>query len=89
MYKCDDCGAVFSEPDTKQYTEGIIGYCPQCGSTDYDTVNICKCGNPCTGINEWCDSCLDEIGTALRDFMYDKNINSDELGGLVAEYMGW
>ena len=41
-YKCDDCGAIFYEPDTKHHRENLDGengvweydysVCPRCGS---------------------------------------------------------
>lgn len=47
LYKCDDCGAVFDEPDEFSWREEMSGdgwawqtfterYCPICGSQDFD-----------------------------------------------------
>lgn len=54
MYKCNDCGAEFSEPKitkvTVPYGSGEVTYpgvscCPSCGG-DYEEVQICElCGD--------------------------------------------
>ena len=53
MYKCDDCGAIFSEEEMAHWSEGRGEYwgsscseemcgCPHCHSTGYDEVKRCK-----------------------------------------------
>lgn len=46
MLRCDWCGALFDEPDTRRITENLDGengwwthteeYCPRCGSQDFE-----------------------------------------------------
>ena len=46
MYRCDRCGELFNEPDTRRITENLDGengwwthteeYCPHCGSQDFE-----------------------------------------------------
>ena len=46
MFRCDWCGALFDEPDTRRVTENLDGengwwthteeYCPRCGSQDVE-----------------------------------------------------
>lgn len=46
MFRCDWCGALFDEPDTRRITENLDGengwwtyteeYCPRCGSQDFE-----------------------------------------------------
>lgn len=46
MFRCDWCGALFDEPDTRRVTENLDGengwwthteeYCPYCGSQDFE-----------------------------------------------------
>ena len=46
MFRCDWCGALFDEPDTRRVTENLDGengwwthteeYCPNCGSQDFE-----------------------------------------------------
>lgn len=45
MYKCDLCGALFYEPDTRRMAENLDGengwwthteeYCPYCGAVEF------------------------------------------------------
>lgn len=46
MFRCDWCGELFDEPDTRCVTENLDGengwwthteeYCPRCGSQDFE-----------------------------------------------------
>ena len=46
MFRCDWCGELFNEPDTRRVTENLDGengwwtyteeYCPRCGSRDFE-----------------------------------------------------
>lgn len=46
MFRCDWCGELFNEPDTRRVTENLDGengwwthteeYCPYCGSQDFE-----------------------------------------------------
>lgn len=46
MFRCDWCGELFDEPDTRRITENLDGengwwthteeYCPRCGSQDFE-----------------------------------------------------
>lgn len=46
MFRCDWCGELFDEPDTRCVTENLDGengwwthteeYCPHCGSQDFE-----------------------------------------------------
>jgi len=46
LFRCDWCGALFDEPDTRRVTENLDGengwwthteeYCPRCGSQDFE-----------------------------------------------------
>lgn len=50
MFRCNDCDAVFTEPDTYRELIGeywgtpayeTFGCCPECGSDDYEEVDEC------------------------------------------------
>ena len=46
LFRCDWCGELFNEPDTRRVTENLDGengwwthteeYCPYCGSQDFE-----------------------------------------------------
>ena len=47
-YICEDCGAIFDEPEVRRWTEnhgnGIVedwamDICPVCGSEDYEEID--------------------------------------------------
>lgn len=82
-YYCGSCEKVFDEPKS---ISDRVAVCPYCKSDDIDTVNVCKCGNVCTGSNEWCDDCHYAFQKFQEVFMDDMKLDSVEMQELVAEH---
>ena len=66
MWICNDCGAVFENPD--EYYEHDTGYhgmdCPHCGSDDIDEAKRCaecdECVNEEKLVNGLCAACIEK-----------------------------
>lgn len=66
MFYCENCGAFFEEPETKNEYRGeywgmptseAYGVCPYCGNTEFDEASYCKaCGEPIPE-GEYCEVC--------------------------------
>ncbi len=72
MFKCNDCGCIFEEPEqTREYHGLDYGYenqnsCPNCGSTDYeDSVSCDICGDYAWG-SCYCDNCKGNAKDMLK-----------------------
>lgn len=72
MFKCNDCGCTFEEPDvTREFHRLDYGYenqysCPNCGGTDYDDSTPCDiCGEDAWG-SCFCDTCKEEAKDMLK-----------------------
>lgn len=71
MYICNNCGAVFSEPDTyEEHHPYGMGYaaekwavCPFCEETDYSEAKQCeRCGEFAAELNNGlCECCYGDM----------------------------
>ncbi len=76
MYKCNNCGAVCTEPDTiydsVPYGSTYVDYpsgdkCPSCGSDDIEEVEECKmCGEWAAVEYDLCQNCIDDIHQQVK-----------------------
>lgn len=84
MYKCDDCGCVFDEPQTWKEDRGechgsssyeTVAGCPECGGT-FEKAYYCKeCDEYYTGAEKLvfdgiCEECLEKEITADNFFNF-------------------
>lgn len=92
MFKCNDCGCTFEEPETTREFHGLdYGYenqysCPKCGSTDYEDSVACDiCGENAWG-SCFCEVCKREAKKMLKvDFGYFTSAKMDDLIDLFNE----
>lgn len=73
-YKCDECGAVFTDPaeiieDTGEKWAG----CPSCGCTSLIEGVSCGCCGEFTedGYSELCENCRADLDNQLLAFILD------------------
>ena len=95
MYKCKNCGSLFISPDSFYHSDFdySISVCPDCNSTDYETVSECAvCGSMrCESelVNDVCKDCLDKActpETAIR--IGTECTESVEINGFYAYLFG-
>lgn len=80
MFKCDNCGEIFSDDEIKRTTEKIGEFwgspayidsysCPYCENEEYHEVKECKI---CENYSEdmFCEDCKEKIGTKFKDFYF-------------------
>ena len=97
MYKCADCGKVFSEP--VDYAEDLTPggafeggsfvqhqeVCPYCNGTSKATMKCASCDDEYIFIDSeypFCDNCIDRLVTQYKNLMLF-NFREDEYDMLV------
>lgn len=77
MYKCENCGTLFSEGDISCNRHSVelveeIEVCPECGGDCFSEINICKC---CGEESEYdlCEECIDDKTTPDVVWEYGEN----------------
>lgn len=91
MFKCNDCGCIFEEPETTREFHGLdYGYenqfsCPNCGGTDYEDSQSCEiCGEEAWG-DCFCENCINEARLMLKvDFGHFPTARMESLTDLFA-----
>lgn len=102
MYVCNDCKSFFDEPRTRhlhinhseldtgyRFEDKDIAVCPECGSGDIQEAHECVCGHPCSGTNEFCDDCHEDIQAYLEMIQEEMHLDYETLKYLISEHFGW
>lgn len=79
MYRCKDCGAIFSDPkeerwyethgelDTGNKTEiRYIYHCPECYGTMYENVYECEACHDGWATSDYCPRCMKKATEAVE-----------------------
>lgn len=92
MFRCNDCGCTFEEPNVYYENHGLdygaekMNECPNCHSTDYEDSTTCSiCGEYAWG-SDFCECCRDEAVDMLKiDFNHFGNQNIFDMIDLFTE----
>lgn len=92
MYKCNDCGMYFEDPEIIVDSEtGEEKVCPICGRDYLEEVNACKvCEKPTeSGFDDFCPDCMDKLRLGLNEIMDEIGTDADTFGYMIVEYFNW
>ena len=90
MY-CADCKQYFEEPvvTPMEQETGYVGvFCPCCGSDFIEETTPCKCCGE-EALDDFCDTCKENLAEALEDIASGFNITADVLEDMICEYYGY
>lgn len=87
MYKCDTCGAEFTDPEVMRWhelhtevdnrrSEALeADVCPYCGSEDITEGACIVCGMYVGPGEIACDTCIENAGEYLKEYMERWNLD--------------
>lgn len=87
MYKCNKCGEVFDEPESREETlsydpvyKEYYNVCPYCGSEDFEDATLCSvCGNEYITDGDYCEFCKSEMSERISKLITEteREYNAD------------